>query len=67
MFSLVVGGAAVCTPAVVGAGLHLIRTILQRHRTEMKLHGLVPNFYIHASVSDLFIPMIGPPIFAAAK
>ncbi len=26
----------------------------------MKLHGLVPNFYIHVSVSDLCIPMIGP-------
>jgi hypothetical protein len=28
----------------------------------MKLHGLVPNFCIHVSVSDLYIPMIGPPI-----
>ncbi len=26
----------------------------------MKLLGLVPNFYIHVSVSDLYIPMIGP-------
>ncbi len=26
----------------------------------MKLRGLVPNFYIHVSVSDLYIPMIGP-------
>jgi hypothetical protein len=25
-----------------------------------KLHGLVPNFYIHVSVSDLYIPTIGP-------
>jgi hypothetical protein len=22
----------------------------------MKLHGLVPNFYIHVAVSDLYIP-----------
>jgi hypothetical protein len=29
----------------------------------MKLRGLVPNFYIYASVSDLYIPTIGPPIF----
>jgi hypothetical protein len=43
---------------------------LQRHGTknskqifpEMKLHGLVPNFHIHVSLSDLYIPMIGPPI-----
>ncbi len=29
---------------------------------EMELSGLVPNFYIHVSVSDLYIPMIGLPI-----
>jgi hypothetical protein len=23
----------------------------------------IPHFHIHASVSDLYIPMIGPPIF----
>jgi hypothetical protein len=27
---------------------------------EMKLRGLVPNFCIHASVSDLYFPTIGP-------
>ncbi len=27
---------------------------------EMKLRGLVPNFYIHVSVSDLYIYTIGP-------
>ncbi len=27
---------------------------------EMKLRGLVSNFYIHVSVSDLYIPTIGP-------
>jgi hypothetical protein len=26
---------------------------------EMKLCGLIPNFYIHVSVSDLHIPTIG--------
>jgi hypothetical protein len=29
----------------------------------MILRCLVPNSYIHVSVSDLYIPMIGPPIF----
>jgi hypothetical protein len=28
----------------------------------MKLRGLIPNFCIHISVSDLYIPTIGPPI-----
>jgi hypothetical protein len=28
----------------------------------MKLHGLVPNLYIHVSVSDFYIPTIGTPI-----
>jgi hypothetical protein len=26
----------------------------------MKLRGLVPNFYIHVCMSDLYIPTIGP-------
>jgi hypothetical protein len=30
---------------------------------EIKLCGLVPNFHIHVTVSDLYIPTIGPPIF----
>ncbi len=29
---------------------------------DMKLRGLVPNSYIHVSVSDLYIPTIDPPI-----
>jgi hypothetical protein len=28
-----------------------------------ELRGLSPNFHIHVSVSDLYIPTIGPPIF----
>jgi hypothetical protein len=28
-----------------------------------ELHGLSPNFHIHVSVSDLYIPRIGPHIF----
>ena len=30
---------------------------------EMKLRGLVPNSYIHVSVSNLYIPMIGLSIW----
>ncbi len=29
----------------------------------MKLRGLIPNSYIYVSVSDLFIPSIGLPIW----
>ncbi len=28
-----------------------------------ELHGLIPNFHIHVSVSDLYIPRIGPHLF----
>ncbi len=43
---------------------------MQRHNTknskeiflEMKLRGLSPNYQIHVSVSDLYIPTIGLPI-----
>ncbi len=30
--------------------------------TEMKLRDLVPNFHIHVTVSNLYIPTISPPI-----
>jgi hypothetical protein len=30
---------------------------------EEELRGLSPNFHIHVSVSDLYIPRIGPNIF----
>ncbi len=30
---------------------------------DKKLRGLSPNFRIHVSVSDLYIPMTRPPIF----
>ncbi len=30
---------------------------------EMKFRGLVPNFCVHVSVSNLYIPTIGPPTF----
>jgi hypothetical protein len=30
---------------------------------EKELRGLSPNFHIHVSVSDPYIPTIGPPIF----
>jgi hypothetical protein len=34
---------------------------------EMKLRGLVPNFDIHVSVSDLYISTIDPPILLQQK
>jgi hypothetical protein len=45
-------------------------TALQRHNTEnskqifpeKKLRRLSPNFHIHVSVSNLYIPTIGLPI-----
>ncbi len=30
---------------------------------EKELRGLSPNFHIHVSLSDLYIPTLGPPIF----
>jgi hypothetical protein len=48
----------------------VVSKIDYRHNTEnlkqtfpeKELRGLSPNFHIHASVSDLYIPMIGLPI-----
>ncbi len=31
--------------------------------SEKELRGLSPNFHIHVSISDLFIPTLSPPIF----
>jgi hypothetical protein len=31
------------------------------------LRGLSPNFHIHVSVSDLYIPRIGPHISSSRK
>ncbi len=36
---------------------------LETNIPRMKLRGLVPYSYIHASVSDLYIPTIGLPIW----
>jgi hypothetical protein len=30
---------------------------------EKEVRGLSPNFHIHVSVGDLYIPMFGSPIF----
>jgi hypothetical protein len=48
---------------------------LQRHNVEnlkqifpdKELRGQSPNFHIHVSMSDLYIPRIGLPISAAGK
>jgi hypothetical protein len=34
---------------------------------EIKLRDLVPKLHIHISVSDLYIPRIGPPILLKPK
>ncbi len=34
---------------------------------EKELRGLNPNFHIHVSLSDLYIPIIGQPIFLQAE
>jgi hypothetical protein len=34
---------------------------------EKELHGLSPNFHIHVSVSELYIPRIGPQFFLLQK
>ena len=47
-----------------------LKTTLQRQNTEIskqifpekEYRGLSPNFHIHVSVSDLYIPTIGLPI-----
>ncbi len=47
-----------------------VHNTLQRHNIENSKHlfpekelrGLSPNFHIHVSVSNLYIPMIGLPI-----
>ncbi len=39
------------------------KEILIHFFPEKELRGLSPNFHIHVTVSDLYIPRIGPPIF----
>jgi hypothetical protein len=34
---------------------------------EKEMRGLSPSSYIHVSVSDLYIPRIGPIIFGCSK
>jgi hypothetical protein len=51
-------------------GFIIKRDTLQRHNSETskqifpekELCGLSPNFHIHVSVSDLYIPPVGLPI-----
>ncbi len=49
-----------------GVGSFMYRTvpkILFIYIPRKELRGLSPNSYIHVSVSDLYIPMIGPHIW----
>ncbi len=42
---------------------HTVKTEISKQIfPEKEYRGLSPNFHIHASVSDLYIPMIGMPI-----
>ncbi len=43
------------------------RHTLQRQFLFWELRGLSPNFHIHVSVSDLYIPRIGPHISSRRK
>ncbi len=50
-------------PQIQGMRIHAhCKEILIYVFPEKELRGLSPNFPIFASVSDLYIPMIGPPI-----
>jgi hypothetical protein len=40
--------------------MHCAENLKQIFLEKMKLRGLIPNLYIHVSVSDLYIPTIGP-------
>jgi hypothetical protein len=54
----------------IEGGKDFVVDALQRYNTEnpeqifpgKELRGYGPNFYIHVSVSDLYIPLIGLPI-----
>ena len=54
--------------------MHIAQVTLQRHNTEnskqifpeKELCGLSPNFHIHVSVRDLYIPTISLPILNSA-
>jgi hypothetical protein len=43
-----------------------IPKILYKYSQKKELHGYSPNSYIHVSVSDLYNPLIGQPIYSAA-
>jgi hypothetical protein len=57
--------------SVVAAGPALIGTHCKENPinvlSEKKLRGLSANFHIHVSVSDLYIPTIGPPAAEKAE
>ncbi len=59
-------GTAQGQPQVTGPHVHTLQKqnteILKQIFPEKEYRGLSPNFHIHASVSDLYIPTIGLPI-----
>ncbi len=44
----------------------IVKKILFMYFQRSKLCGLSPNFHNHVSVSDLYIPTVGPPIFCSS-
>jgi hypothetical protein len=65
------GRSELCDPMAQVTQTKLQKQLLPLHCKEMsiyvfpekELRGLSNNFHIHVSVSDLYIPTIGPPIF----
>jgi hypothetical protein len=56
-----------CSDPVKLQFLHVMQsTLFRKFETNITRNEparpLVPNFYIHVSVNDLYIPTIGPPI-----
>ena len=44
-----------------------ISLVHSEKRKEKKLRGLIPNFHIHVSMSDLYISTIGPPVYCCSE
>ncbi len=51
---------------VIFQAIHCIEKVMHLFQ-QMELSGLVPNSYIHVSVSDLYFPRIGLPIWMQQK
>jgi hypothetical protein len=52
----------ICYPSLLTYCKDTIPKIRNKYSQKRNCSGLSPNFHIHVSVSDLYIPMIGLPI-----